>query len=90
MGGIASIPGIQSTLTFGTQGVVTPQQEAANRATITGLYQELLGRAPDDNAMQTTLAVMNSGAETPEGLRTNIMKSPEYQQRQAAGSAIAA
>jgi hypothetical protein len=81
LGGIASIPNIQSTLTFGASGSLSPEQVQANNASATQLYQELLGRPPDPSGLQwASQAISVDGID---GVRNQIMQTPEYQQRQS-------
>ena len=55
-----------------------------NAETLTGLYQSVFNRAPDEGGYNFWLNAMNTMGYTPEMVRSEFLKSPEYLARTAA------
>lgn len=64
-------------------------QAASNQVNedyVTALYQTVLGRAPDAGGLANNLALLRSGAITPEGLAQSFAASPEAKSNNIPGS----
>ena len=59
-------------------------QQPNNSAALTGLYQDVFKRAPDQSGFDYWLNAMNTQGYTPEMVRAEFMKSPEYKALTAA------
>ncbi len=60
-----------------------PASSASDRAYVTGLYRELLGREPDAGGLAAHLKGLELGMSRDE-IRNVFLTSPEYRQKQAA------
>lgn len=71
--------------------IVGGQQPAApnNADILTGLYQDVFKRAPDQGGFDFWLGAMNKEGYTPEMVRSEFMKSPEYLKTQPSAPAPA-
>lgn len=67
-------------------GRAPPASAAQDRAYVTGLYRDLLGRAPDEAGLRSHLRGLENGMSREE-IRQVFLSSPEYRARQAAQGA---
>jgi S-layer protein len=60
-----------------------PGASDANTAFVTTVYEEVLGRVPDATGLAGWTSALNNGTLTPAEVLTEIVQSPEAQQRDA-------
>lgn len=80
------VPASVSTRTPTTTTSSTPPTVSDNISALRGLYGSVFGRAPDTAGFNFWLDAMNNQGYTPEMVRNEFLKSPEYLSMQA-GSA---
>jgi hypothetical protein len=76
-------PNINSYTPPATPPTIPPTNTGGAYGTVTNVYQDLLGRTPDQGGLQAWSSYLTDKGGTEEGLREQVKASDEYRKRQA-------